>query len=178
MEYYCQYFYSFIILLIEFHNNIIAHIAIPIPNINVRQSRQISNTLFESEYLNILKKIIVSAIKIKLQIIQIVIFSNKDLNIIGKRPANIKIKYPTIFKYTFLSVLFSLDNFIVLLISSFYISRPTGGAPGDLDIQTLAQFVLQLTVAGIRSMAEANRAERHAWVERCAAAARNPEPHR
>ena len=27
-------------------------------------------------------------------------------------------------------------------------------------------------------MAEANRAERHAWVERCAAAARNPEPHR
>jgi hypothetical protein len=36
---------------------------------------------------------------------------------------------------------------------------------------------LQLTVAGIRSMAEANQAERHAWVERRAAAPRNPEPH-
>jgi hypothetical protein len=32
----------------------------------------------------------------------------------------------------------------------------------------LAMGILQLTVAGIRSMAEANRAERHAWVERAA----------
>ena len=38
--------------------------------------------------------------------------------------------------------------------------------------------LLQLTVAGIRSMAEANRAERHAWVERRVAAPRNPEAHK
>jgi hypothetical protein len=31
-----------------------------------------------------------------------------------------------------------------------------------------ARKIFRLTVAGIRSMAEANRAERHAWVERAA----------
>ena len=60
-----------------------------------------------------------------------------------------------------------------------YLFEPDGRSPGrDLIYNESGEIVLHLTVAGIRSMAEANRAERHAWAERYAVAARSPEAHK
>jgi len=61
-----------------------------------------------------------------------------------------------------------LFPYVILLGSLIHIMHPLAGGPGVRGKPKLLRIVLQLTVAGIRSMAEANRAERHAWVERAA----------
>jgi len=55
------------------------------------------------------------------------------------------------------------------------VASPTPGGPGEPYDNKCRESIFRLTVAGIRSMAEANRAERHAWVPRRVAAPRNPE---
>ena len=58
-----------------------------------------------------------------------------------------------------------------------YCASPTAGGPGELYKNERKESIFRLTVACLRSRDEANRAERPTWVERRAAAPRNPEVH-